>query len=184
MRVLAMSCVLLVTTPAARAQDRPSVVVDLGLGSAVGSLGISYTQPVAPMIFEAGVGWGFTGTQVSAMAGVMWRRWLEHQRPHARAFARRLGPSSNAIASAVGVSISLPRAAAEGGRDVWLTADAVTLSARLQRFAVRASFGLTMIVHGDTRVCLGFDHGCTSDDVTDLAFVPLPQFRVGVGFAF
>jgi hypothetical protein len=51
---------------------RHRVAIDVGIGSAVGTVGLTYDYSIFPGFRgEAGVGWGFSGTQLSLMPKVV-----------------------------------------------------------------------------------------------------------------
>jgi hypothetical protein len=157
--------------------DRPVLVADLGLGSAIGYAGLAYTQPL-PAWFrvELGAGFGATGNQVAGMLGYAWYAGVHPGGP--------FGDVHVVIGSAAGVSISLPRNMDQGGTDEWLDVDGAVFILRTGRLVMHAAAGATMEVHGDARYCPFIAEQCYPEELKAAKDVVFPQLRFGFGVAF
>ena len=82
-----IALLLLVALGAAPEPNPNAIAINLGLGSAVGYVGLTYARTVVPRLeLEAGVGYGYTGTQLSLMPKLALGRGSEH-------FVLGVGPS-------------------------------------------------------------------------------------------
>jgi hypothetical protein len=148
---------------------RPNTIrLDAGIGSAVGFLGITLTRTLESSLeIEAGVGTGFSGTQLSLMPKIV------------------LGGREVHFVSGVGVSIASPTNSLHStGHPIWLNVDAVGIE-------LVSSYGLTFLASaGITRglggggICTSID-GCEPEEkLSSVAGVWSPQLRAGWGYTF
>jgi len=140
---------------------------ELGVGSAVGTFGITYqVAPVPWLVVEGGLGYGITGTQLSVMPKVSF------------------GGSTCRFVSGFGASVGVGGAKAEPGHGPnpgaipWLNFDAVGGECHASNgLSIQAALGLTMPL-----VSFAYDVADLGDTVHagDL----LAQGRIGVGWWF
>ena len=141
---------------------RHRVGLDLGLGSAVGLAGLTYTiAPIPWLRFEVGVGQGATGTQLSAMPKIT--LGSSHDR-----FVAGAGMSFASGQDAHGVTWRVP----------WVNVDALG-------YEHRFSSGLALALAGGITTPLARFHY----DITELGDTVepgaiFPQFRLGLGYWF
>jgi hypothetical protein len=154
--------------------DRPSppalrhrVGLDAGLASAVGSVGGTYQFAPAPWLrLEAGIGWGPTGTQLSAMPK------LAFGGRHCR-FVTGFGPSIALGGGEATANQSSPPAAIP-----WLNLDAAGLECHSTGgFSFQGALGLTTPL-------ADFHYEIADVGDTVHAWELLPQGRLGVGWWF
>jgi hypothetical protein len=156
----------------ARADGAPETQrlgVDLGIASAVGELGVTYQAALQPwMRIEAGLGYGFTGAQLSVMPKLAF------------------GGDVCRFTAGFGASLAVGGAHAEEGplhephRDVipWLNLDVPGIECRSRSgFSFQAALGVTM-----TMVDFHYDFADTGKTVD--AGEMLPQARAGLGWWF
>ena len=156
---------------------RPMLIADVGFGSAIGLVGLAYTQPLpARFHIELGAGIGVTGDQLAAMTGYAWYA-AEKSDPV-------FGKANVVLSSAIGISVSLPRAADQGGTDEWINDDAVTAAVSVGWFVLHVAGGATAEVHGDSIYCPYIAEQCRSDERKSARGVVFPQLRFGFGVAF
>jgi hypothetical protein len=142
--------------------------IDLGLASAIGFLGVTYSlSPVRAFIAELGVGAGYSGLQLSVMPKLV------------------IGASAHRFVVGAGPSVGIPGLTIVtnngpfGGNQrerviaPWINAEI--------GYDYRSRTGSTFLVAGGVTVGLG--HGCvvTLDSCAELYGLVLPQLRVGFG---
>lgn len=154
----------------------PAIRVDVGMGSAVGGLGVVLTRPLAPQLaIEAGAGFGFSGLQLSLMG--KWQRGTGRWR-----FTPGLGLSLGIPLGEPNIHSGHPPGDDEKrGRGVvmpWLDADLLGVEYRgPSGFVFAASAGLNVaLAHGH------WDVGDMGGDISPGD--PAPQFRLGFGKTF
>jgi hypothetical protein len=145
-----------------------AVRLDLGLASAIGFLGVTYSlSPVRAFIAELGVGAGYSGLQLSVMPKLV------------------LGASAHRFVVGAGASVGIPGLTIVtnngpfGGNQhehviaPWINAEL--------GYDYRSTTGSTFLVAGGVTVGLG--HGCvvSLDSCAELHGLVLPQLRVGFG---
>jgi hypothetical protein len=141
--------------------------LDVGLASAVGSVGATYQFAPAPWLrLEAGVGWGPTGTQLSGMPKLA----FGGQRCR---FVAGFGASVAIGGGEATASQSSPPAAIP-----WLNVDAAGLECHTARgFSFHGALGLTTPL-------VDFRYEIADVGDTVRAWELLPQGRIGVGWWF
>jgi hypothetical protein len=144
-----------------------AVVLNMGLGSAIGELGLTYLRVVAPHVeVEAGLGLGETGSQFSLMP---------------KAF---FGSEHDRFVIGAGVSAT---AGASSGLPVWLNVDVAGFEHRAQDgFVLMMAAGFAKGLGGGTvqpTDCLR-SLGCNGIASVPVQRDTFPQFRVGLGYAF
>jgi hypothetical protein len=134
-----------------------SIAFNLGLGSAVGALGLTYSYlPWPGLETEAGIGLGFTGLQLSAMQKFV------------------LGKGRTRFVAGVGVGFSSGAGdAGSKSSNLWLNVDALGLE-------VRTKSGLVFFLS------VGITHafGAEIDFILQSVGDTFPQLRIGFGKAF
>lgn len=154
----------------------PAVRVDLGAGSAVGSIGVVYSRPFDPQLaVEIGAGYGFSGVQLSLMG--------KYQR----------GSGSWRFTPGLGLSLGIPvgeptfHSGHPAGDDErrgrgkimpWLDVDLVGVE-------YRSAGGFVFAASGGLNVALASAHWDVidmGDDISPGAIAP--QFRLGFGKTF
>jgi hypothetical protein len=158
----------------AAAQDAPPVHrnrlgFDLGIASAVGTIGLAYQFAPSPRFrLEGGLGWGFSGVQLSIMPKVA------------------LGGAPCVFVVGLGPSLALGGPYADAGAaheprpDVipWLNLDVPGIECRSDAgFSVEATLGLTMALRA-------FHYDIADTGATIHAGNLLPQGRFGLGWWF
>ena len=172
LRLLVALGVLLLATGVARADDafpRNRLQFDLGFASEVGEGGFTYAfRPVQPFELELGVGYGFTGVQLSAMPRLLF------------------GNRENAFTVGVGFSVS-PSVRTVGYDPGTGNYDAHTavpwFNAELG-YLFESDSGFALLVAGGATVSLGDAEIPGFDDGIQLSGMVLPTFRIGFGYAF
>jgi hypothetical protein len=140
--------------------------IDIGIGSAIGLIGVTYTRAFDKYILlEGGVGAGFTGSQLSLMPKLT------------------LGPTVRSrYIMGVGVSLSLDSTATETGPEhqphrlavPWLNADLLGIELRsVSGFAFHLALGITMPM-------ISYHWDFAGLGSTEKAWQPLPQMRIGI----
>jgi hypothetical protein len=168
-------CALLAAAPA-RAEEawRHQIRADLGIASAVGWGGLTYTYAATPDLWlEGGVGKGITGTQLSLMAKL--------------AFPVGRSGTSWVIAGA-GPSVSLKRLGPgdvgvvlhSDGAAAWVNADF--------GYQYRAPFGITFYIAAGLAGGLYSNYlintGIFNPRYRGLEGLVAPQARLGIGYSF
>jgi hypothetical protein len=146
---------------------RHRVGLDLGVGSAVGAIGLTYNHAFTPMFRgEAGVGWGWSGVQLSVMPKVA------------------LHGGACAFTSGFGAALALGGPSVEAGHGPapwaipWLNFDALGVECPTWGgLSASAALGLTMPLRA-----FHYDFSELGDTVK--AFSLLPQGRVSLGWWF
>jgi hypothetical protein len=148
---LAFTVVCLGGATRARADQR--LGLDVGLFSAVGEAGLTYSAEHDVGRIELGLGAGLTGYQLSAMPKLS------------------LGSPSNRYLGGAGLSLSLPTDG-KFGRVVWLNVDALGYEHRARSgWSVQVSLGFTYALTNLSR----------DDDYHISAGFLFPQARLGFG---
>ncbi|HEX8107080.1 MAG TPA: hypothetical protein VF516_05090 [Kofleriaceae bacterium] len=144
---------------------------DLGIASAVGLAGVTYSRSVAAgLLVELGIGGGVSGLQLSVMPKLV------------------LGASTSRFVVGVGASVGIPGVeivtddgpfgSNENKRVItpWLNAEI--------GYDFRSTSGASFLVAGGITVALA--HGCATgiDSCSELYGLVLPQIRVGYGHWF
>jgi hypothetical protein len=146
-------------------RDRTSTVcLNLGLGSAIGELGLTYAfAPWMPLETELGIGNGLTGTQLSLMEKVV------------------LGHGRTRVVAGVGVAYSPRRGPSWELRTShwWLNLDLVGFEMRTQRHLTFSfAFGMSLILGPPI---LLFDSDCSGDQCDHEKTDGFPQLRFAIG---
>jgi hypothetical protein len=144
-----------------------AIGLDVGFASAVGAAGFTFTQAFGEAFrLEAGIGAGFSGTQLSLMPKLV------------------LGGARDHFVTGIGVGYTITPTDLTEGNPVWLNVDALGYEHLFQNglafsFAVGVTRGL-----GGGRTCLilcSEDDGDGKEDVRQLMG---PQGRVGIAYWF
>ena len=151
----------------ASSAPRNRVALDLGVGSAIGGVGLTYNYAFSPMFRgEAGVGWGFSGVQLSVMPKVA------------------LHGHGCAFTSGIGGAVALGGPSVEEGHGPapssvpWLNFDAFGVECPgWGGLSGSVALGLTMPLRA-----FHWDFAELGDTVK--AFSVLPQGRVSLGWWF
>ena len=143
--------------------------LDLGVASAVGFLGLTFTRTFGDFFqMEAGVGTGYSGTQLSLMSKIV------------------LGSRDVFFVSGAGFSVAVPTDPLHAtGNPVWLNVDAVGLELiSTHGFTFEASAGITKGIGGGN-ICTNWIDGCEpGEKLPSSETVWGPQLRVGWGYSF
>jgi hypothetical protein len=153
--------------PAAPATVRHRLGLDVGLASAVGSVGASYQLAPLPWLrLEAGLGWGPTGTQISGMPKLAF------------------GGDTCRFVAGFGASVAIGGGEATANQSSppaaipWLNLDAVGLECHASGgFSFQGALGLTTPL-------VDFHYEIADVGDTVHAWEMLPQGRIGVGWWF
>ena len=151
----------------ASSPPRNRVGLSIGVASAVGAAGVTYDVAVSRFFRgEAGVGWGFTGLQLSAMPKIA------------------IGGGTCAYILGFGAALALGGPSVEAGHGPapstipWLNFDALGVECRTRGgFSLSGALGLTMPLRA-----FHWDFSELGDTVK--AGSVLPQGRFGVGWWF
>jgi hypothetical protein len=172
-RVLLMALLIALGAGRAVAQEAPPELrnrlgFDLGIGSAVGVMGLVYQFELTHRWrFEGGLGWGLSGIQLSVMPKIALG--------HTCAFVAGLGP---ALAVGGSYADSGPEHQPQPGVVGWLNLDAVGLDCRSDAgFSFDATLGLTMALTTFHYDIAGVGGPIRAGDI-------LPQMRLGLGWWF
>jgi hypothetical protein len=149
---------------------RPNTLrLDLGVASAVGTIGITFTRTFGGLFqMEAGVGTGYSGTQLSLMPKLV------------------LGSRGVYFVTGAGLSLAIPTNPLHStGNPVWLNVDAVGLElVSPYGLTFLASAGITKGLGGGD-ICTNVFDGCEpGEKLSSAATVWTPQLRVGWGYSF
>ena len=150
---------------------RPTgIALNGGIASAVGLGGLTVTREVGRCVrIELGVGYGFTGWQLSVMPQLTG----DH------------GRGVHFFVMGVGLSISFPDQPYEvTGNPVWLNLDLIGYE---RRFASGLSLGFVLgatIGLGGGRLCASIEAGCGEEQFHDVRGVWSPQTRLKIGYWF
>jgi hypothetical protein len=149
---------------------RPNTIsLDLGVGSAVGELGITFARTFGDLIqIEAGVGIGDSGTQLSLMPKLV------------------LGNRAMHFVAGVGLSVAIPgNPVIATGHPIWLNVDAAGLQIiSSQGITFLGAVGITEGLGGGG-YCSNFVDGCQpGEKLSSVAGVWGPQFRIAWGYSF
>jgi hypothetical protein len=149
---------------------RPNTLrLDVGVASAVGTLGIAFARTFGGLLqMEAGVGTGYSGTQLSLMPKIV------------------LGSRDVYFVTGAGLSVASPTNPLHAtGHLVWLNVDAVGLELISRHgFTFQGSAGITKGLGGGS-ICTNWIDGCEpGEKLPNAATVWGPQFRVGWGYSF
>lgn len=164
---LLFASTLLVAQPSAAPAATDRIEADLGLGSALGYGGLSWTHAFTRIFAsEVGVGYGVTGLQLSAMPRVF------------------LGSGRHRFTAGAGLSLGLPARwsgveSRNAASTLWLNIDAAG-------YEYRSPSGLSFSTSvGITRGIAGEDTDlCATDFATCKTHALYPQWRMGVGYWF
>lgn len=144
-----------------------AIGVDIGFASAVGAAGITFTQAFGQTFrIEAGVGRGFSGTQVSLMPKIV------------------LGGARDHFVTGIGIAYTIsPDTRFTDGNPVWLNIDALGYehlfaSGFAFSFAVGIDRGL-----GGGRFCV-VECDASPFDKQDVRTLAGPQARMGIAYWF
>lgn len=154
--------------PASRKPPTVIIRADVGVGSAVGSVGLALARAAGDYAqIEAGVGIGGSGVQLSLMPKLLF------------------GSPFNHFICGAGLSLAVPTNPAEAtGYPIWLNVDVVGFEHLSDNgFAFLIAAGLTQGL-GNGRAC-GDVNPCDDPlQLKDVTRILLPQFRVGLGYSF
>lgn len=157
--------------PATPAAPPPSstqeVRVDLGLASAIGFAGVTYSVSPAPgFLIELGAGVGYSGLQLSAMPKLVF------------------GGSTGRFVVGAGPSVAIPGVHIVTTDPLGSNTDEHVVTPWLNveiGYDYRSTTGTSFLVAGG--ITVGLAHGCavSIDSCTELYGLVLPQVRVGLG---
>jgi hypothetical protein len=146
-----------------------TIRLDVGVASAIGDLGITFTRTLGGVVqIEAGVGTGFSGTQLSLMPKIA------------------LGSQDVQFVAGAGLSVAIPTNPLHStGHPLWLNVDAVGLELISPHgFTFLAAAGITLGLGGGG-LCTNLFDGCDpGEKLPSVANEWGPQFRVGWGYTF
>jgi hypothetical protein len=148
-------------------EPRTGIGLDVGIGSALGELGVTLTESVGRVArLELGAGVGVSGYQLSFMPKIA------------------LGQPHDHFVAGVGLSVAFPdNAYIASGHPIWLNVDAVGYEHHFDNgIAVSSSVGLTGGLGGG-QICLPPD-GCEPQFFRDVTHYWGPQARAQLAYWF